>query len=59
MKYKIIIQRVVKENYEMVLEGEDTMTALDQAREMVKTRNATSTSGVYSVIKIDDIKEST
>lgn len=59
VKFKVVVQRVVKEQYDMELDSDGIMNALDQARDMVKDRNARSTSGQYSVIKIDEIKEST
>ncbi len=59
MKFKVVVQRVVKEQYDMELNSDTIMNALDQARDMVKVRNERSTSGKYSVIKIDEIKEST
>lgn len=59
MKFKVVVQRVVKEQYDMELDSDNIMNALDQARDMVKSRNEKSTSGKYSVIKIDEIKEST
>jgi hypothetical protein len=58
-KFRITIQRVEKETYTMELEGDDAMKAFDEARAMVKARNEASTSGIYSVIKIEDVKEST
>lgn len=58
-KYRITIQRVLKEEYEMELEAEGLMPALDQARSIVSTRNEQLTSGKYSVIRITEAKEST
>lgn len=58
-KYKITIRRTLKEDYDMELEGNNTMEVFDQAREMARVRNETSNNGVYSVIKIEDIKENT
>jgi len=57
-KFKITIQRVIKEEYDMELEADGAMAAFDQARQMVNTRNQASTSGKYSVIKVE-LKEST
>jgi hypothetical protein len=58
-KFKITIERVEKETYDLNLEGDDVLSTLDAARAMVKARNEVSTNGVYSVIKIETVKEST
>lgn len=51
--FTITVQRVIKEQYSMTLEAETAMQAYDMARKMVDTRNTKSTSGKYSVTKVE------
>jgi hypothetical protein len=53
-QYTITIQRVVKEDYTMVLEGETAMQAFDTARHMVACRNKTSAVGTFTVTKVEE-----
>lgn len=57
MKYKITIRRQLIEDYEMVLENDNLMAALDEARRQVTCRNERSKIGKYSVIKIEEVKK--
>lgn len=57
MKHKIIIKRVLEEEYEMVLENETTMGAFDEARKLVAARNEKSKIGRFFVVKITDVKD--
>lgn len=57
MKHKITIRRVLVEDYEMMLENDNLMTSLDEARKLVASRNETSKIGKFSVIKIEEVKE--
>lgn len=52
--YTITVERVVKEQYDMILEAETSMQALDEARQMCVVRNKRSTSGTYSVISVEE-----
>lgn len=58
-KFHITVQRVIKEEYDMELEAENLVSALDQAREMVRIRNERINDEQYSVTRIEDVKEST
>ena len=58
-KFRITVQRVIKEEYDMELEAENLVSALDQAREMVRVRNERINDEQYSVTRIEDVKEST
>lgn len=57
MKYKIIIKRVLEEEYEMTLDNETLMGAFDEARELVTARNVTSHIGRFFVTKIEEEKD--
>lgn len=57
MKHLITIRRVLTEDYEMVLENDNVMASLDQARKLVAIRNEKSKIGQFSVIKIEEVKE--
>jgi hypothetical protein len=57
MKYKITIERHLKEEYEMELEDETIMGAFDTARKQVADRNVTSRIGRFSVTKIKEVKD--
>jgi competence protein ComGC len=51
--YTITIVKVESETYEMELEAEGSMSALDQARSMVKERNEKCPQGTrFSVLKV-------
>jgi hypothetical protein len=53
--YTITIQRIVKEDYTMVLDAESAIQALDVARQMVEIRNKRSaTSGTFFVMKVEE-----
>jgi hypothetical protein len=54
-KFKITIPRTFKEEYEMELEADQAIIALDIARTMTEKRNQTSTNGQYSVIEIEEM----
>lgn len=55
-KFNVTVERMVKEEYQMTLQTDTAMQALDQAREMAKARNKTSLSGHYSIIKVEEEK---
>lgn len=57
MKYKITIERHLKEEYEMELEDETIMKAFDEARRLVTARNANSHIGRFFVTKIVEVKD--
>lgn len=52
-KFKITIQRIETEEYEMVLEKESIMVAFDEARRLAEHRNKTSNIGTFVVTKIE------
>lgn len=52
--YTITIQRVVKEDYTMILEAETAIQAFDEARRIVASRNKTSITGTFSVMKVEE-----
>lgn len=52
--YTITIQRVIKEDYTMVLDAETAMQAFDTARKLVASRNKTSVVGTFSVMKVEE-----
>lgn len=57
-KFKISIERVSRETYQMELPGNSLMDALDIAREMATNRTKKSTPGTnYFITKIEEIKK--
>lgn len=52
-KFKVTIERVILEQYEMTLEDDSIVHALDEARALVDTRNAKSKGGYFHVTKIE------
>lgn len=56
MKYKVTIERHIKEEFEMELEDETIMRAFDKARELVTARNKTVKAGRFFVTKIAETK---
>jgi hypothetical protein len=57
MKFKITVEHVIREEYEMVFEDENIMRAFDKARELVAARNKTVRAGKFFVTKISEVKE--
>jgi hypothetical protein len=57
-QYKITIEQIIKENHEVVLDADNVMSALDQAREMVKVRNQKNKTpgNIFSVSKVEELK---
>lgn len=58
-KFRFTIKQVKIDYHEMVLEGDNLMSAFDSARGMVARRNeaAKATGNVYSVIKVEEFKD--
>lgn len=56
-KFRVTIQRTVKEEQEMELEAETYMEAFDQARKLTNQKQNSTATGSYSVIKVESIKE--
>jgi uncharacterized protein YktA (UPF0223 family) len=56
-KFKIIIKRVLEEEYEMDLENDSLMGAFDEARKLVTDRNEKTRIGRYFVTKITEVKD--
>ncbi len=52
-KFKITIKQVIEEEYEMTLEDESIVGALDEARRLVAIRNKTSKHGQFHVTKVE------
>jgi len=52
-RYKVTIEKVTRESYEMVLEAETVMAALDEARHLVANRNRNLRDGKFHVTKIE------
>lgn len=57
MKYKVLIEHHIKDEFEMELEDETIMQAFDKARELVTARNKTVKAGRFFVTKIQEVKE--
>lgn len=53
MKFKVTIERVIREEYEMVLEGESITQALDEARKIITVRNEKNKLGQFFIAKIE------
>lgn len=51
--YRVVVQKVIEEEQEMELEADSAMEAFDEARKMTIIRNQNSTSGTFSVIKVE------
>lgn len=58
MKFKIVITQVIEKEYEMILENDNVMQALDEARSLVEIRNKSNKNGQFFVTKIDTIRDS-
>lgn len=56
-KFRIVIRRVITEDYEMIFENDNIMSALDGACKLVASRNEQSKIGQFSVFKIEEVKE--
>lgn len=56
MKYKITIKRHIIEECEMFLEDSSIMSAFDEARKLVESRNKTIKNGIFVVSKIEKEK---
>jgi hypothetical protein len=52
-KFKVTIKQVIEEEYEMTLEDDSIVKALDEARRLVEVRNKTSKHGKFHVTKIE------
>jgi hypothetical protein len=57
MKFKITIERILKEEYEMELEDDTIMGAFDEARKLTTARNVTSQIGRFFITKIVEVKD--
>ena len=57
MKFKITIERHLKEEYEMELKDNTIMGAFDEARKLVAARNVTTQIGRFFVTKIAEVKD--
>jgi hypothetical protein len=55
--FKITIQRVVREDYEVEIEADDIMLAFDMATSMVAKRNERTNNGKFYVTKIETSQE--
>lgn len=53
MKFKVIIERVIREEYEMILEDESITNALDEALKIVAARNEKNKVGQFFITKIE------
>jgi hypothetical protein len=53
MKFKVTIERVLREEYEMILEDESITNALDEARKIVAVRNEKNKVGQFFITKIE------
>ncbi len=53
MKFKVTIERVIREEYEMVLEGESIVQALDDAHKIVTARNEKNKIGQFFISRIE------
>ena len=51
-KFVVVVQKLIKEEHEIVLDTETAMQAFDQAQQLVVQRNATSVFGKYAIIKV-------
>ena len=57
-KFKVTIEQIKKDIHEVVLEGNSSMSVLDQARAMVKVRNERNKipGNNFSVSKVEEVK---
>jgi len=55
-KFKITIRRIQAEDYEMELESETIVTALDEIRRIIKARNKSNINGTFHLYKIETEK---
>lgn len=53
MKFKVVIERIIHEEYEMILEDESIINALDEARQVVAVRNEKNKVGQFFIKSIE------
>ena len=53
MKFKVTIERIIREEHEMLLDGESITDALDEARQIVTARNEKNKIGQFFIAKIE------
>jgi len=56
-RYKVTVEKVTRESYQMLLEGENIMEVFDEVRLLAERRNQRATNGQYHVTKIEEERE--